>query len=66
MVPLYIFVCFFVAFLRVSQHWAFKNTTKTFWGSPCQKLVAKKAEEKQILSFFSSIVFYRVFGRFST
>jgi hypothetical protein len=56
-----------MAFLCVSQQGEFKNTKKTFWGSPCQKLLAEKAEKKKpfFLSYFPIDFFNRVFGRFS-
>ena len=41
-----------MAFLCVSQQGEFKNTIKTFWESPCQKLLAEKVEEKK--TFFLS------------
>jgi hypothetical protein len=42
-----------MAFLCVSQQGEFKNTTKTFWGNPCQKLLADKIEKKKTV-FISS------------
>jgi hypothetical protein len=42
---------FFMAFLCVSQQGEFKNTIKTFWGNPCQKLLAEKVEKKKLFSF---------------
>jgi hypothetical protein len=64
-----------MAFLCVSQQATtgeFKNTTKHFlvfgvWGSPCQKLLAEKAEggETFFLSSFPFDFLNRVFGRFS-
>jgi hypothetical protein len=44
------FCDFFMAFLCVSQQGEFKNTIKTFWGSPCQKLLAEKVEKKLFFS----------------
>ena len=41
-----------MAFLCFSQQGEFKNTTKTFWENPCQKLLAEKVEEKK--TFFLS------------
>jgi hypothetical protein len=49
--------------LCVSQQGEFKNTIKTFWESPCQKLLAEKLRNK---NFFPFIFSHGVFVRFST
>jgi hypothetical protein len=51
-----------MAFLCVSQQGEFKNTIKTFWENPCQKLLAEKVERKKNPFIFS----HGVFVRFST
>jgi hypothetical protein len=52
-----------VPYLCVSQQGEFKNTTKTFWESPCQKLLAEKVEGKKtfFLSSFSFDLFLIAF-----
>jgi hypothetical protein len=47
------------------QQGEFKNTIKTFWESPCQKLLAEKIERER-KNFFHFIFSHGVFVRFST
>jgi hypothetical protein len=42
-----------MAFLCVSQQGEFKNTIKTFWENPCQKLLAEEVEGKKTVSLSS-------------
>jgi hypothetical protein len=53
--------------VRFSTRGVQKHHKTLFGGSTCQKLLAEKVEEKKLFSFrlFPSILFYRVFGRFS-
>jgi hypothetical protein len=55
------------AFVRFSTRGVQKHHKTLLGGNTCQKLLAEKVEEKKLFSFrlFPSIVFYRVFGRFS-
>jgi hypothetical protein len=54
-------------FVRFSTRGVQKHYKKLFGESPCQKLLAEKVEKKKSFScrLFPSILFYRVFGRFS-
>jgi hypothetical protein len=59
-----------MAFLCVSQtRGVQKHHKKVPGGSPCQKLLAEKAEREKaffpVVALSPSIFFYRVFGRFS-
>jgi hypothetical protein len=64
-------ICFFLEFLSSSCFWAFlgkgefKNTTKMFEKSPCQKLPPKKSTKISMSGFPRLVLFYRVFGCFS-
>jgi hypothetical protein len=67
-VPWYLLFFIFLFFLR--RFCAFlnkgssKTPLKTFWESPCQKLLAEKVERKK--NFFPFIFSHGVFVRFST
>jgi hypothetical protein len=64
----FFFFFFLMAFLCVSQQGEFKNTIKNFLGEVHVKNIRpKKLREKKTFSFllFPSVLFYRVFGRFS-
>jgi hypothetical protein len=58
---------FYGVFVRFSTRGVQKHHKKLFGESPCQKPLAEKVEKKTLFSFslFPSILFYRVFGRFS-
>jgi hypothetical protein len=53
--------------VRFSTRGVQKTHKTLFGGNTCQKLLAEKVKEKKLFSFrlFPSVLFYRVFGRFS-